>query len=83
VSRPHVGHALAADSLRIYANDAITLEIREDWCRGGGCAICVEVCAPESLAVDAREKAVVVNLDTCNECLRCEIMCPDFAITVR
>jgi len=70
-------------SLRTYANDAVAIEIKEDWCKGDGCEICVEVCAPKSLAVDARRKAVVVDIDTCSKCLRCEIMCPDFAITLR
>jgi NAD-dependent dihydropyrimidine dehydrogenase PreA subunit len=73
----------ATGSLRTYANDTVTLEIKEVWCKGDGCEICVEVCAPKSLAVDARGKAVVVDIDTCSKCLRCEIMCPDFAITIR
>ncbi len=83
MSKASAYHQAAADSLRIYANDVVTLEIKEDWCKGDGCEICVEVCAPKSLAVDARGKAVVVDIDTCSKCLRCEIMCPDFAISLR
>ena len=83
MSTRQAGRVLTVDSPRVYANDDVTIEIREEWCRGDGCGICVEVCAPESLAVDERGKAVVVDLDTCNRCIRCEIMCPDFSITVR
>jgi NAD-dependent dihydropyrimidine dehydrogenase PreA subunit len=83
VSKLQARARCAANSLRVYANRAVTIEIREDWCKGNGCEICLEVCAPDSLAVDARGKAVVVDIDTCNQCLRCEVMCPDFAITVR
>ena len=73
----------ADTSTRVYANDEVALEIREDLCKGLGCAICVEICAQGSLAMDDRDKAVVVNLDTCNRCMRCEYMCPDFAFKVR
>ena len=83
MSQPEAGQRAPAGSLKTYANDKVSLEIREDWCKGEGCEICVEVCAPKSLAVDARGKAVVVDIDTCSGCLRCEIMCPDFAISLQ
>jgi len=83
MNAPLTRHRAAAGALTTYANGTVTLEIREDWCKGEACAICVEVCAPKSLAVDARGKAVVVDIDTCSKCLRCEVMCPDFAITLQ
>jgi 2-oxoglutarate ferredoxin oxidoreductase subunit delta len=83
MSQPEAGGGAAAGWLKTYANDTVSIEIKEDWCKGEGCEICVVVCAPKSLAVDARGKAVVVDIDSCSKCLRCEIMCPDFAITLQ
>lgn len=46
-----------------------------------GCEICVDFCPTKVLAMQDMI-AVVVNIDVCNKCMRCEILCPDFAITV-
>ncbi|HJN61324.1 MAG TPA: 4Fe-4S binding protein [Alphaproteobacteria bacterium] len=83
MSEPGSARRAPVEALKTYANDKVTLAIREDWCKAEGCEICVEVCAPKSLAIDDRGKAVVVDLDSCSKCLRCEIMCPDFAITLQ
>lgn len=51
-----------------------------DWCKR--CGICVEFCPKQVLEYDAEEDRVVVaNPDACIHCGRCELRCPDFAIT--
>ncbi len=55
------------------------IEIREDWCKG--CRICVEFCKPGVLDMRGLV-AVVVDEAACTGCLQCELLCPDFAITV-
>ena len=66
----------------VYANDKVVVEVRHEWCKAG-CGICIEFCPRQSLALDNRGKAVVADLTSCNKCMRCEFLCPDFAITVR
>ncbi len=53
--------------------------IRESWCKG--CAICVDVCPKNVLAMN-HLKAAVVNLQNCIVCGRCEANCPDFCLEV-
>jgi 2-oxoglutarate ferredoxin oxidoreductase subunit delta len=56
------------------------VEIKPKWCKG--CAICVEFCPHEVLAMEGG-KAVVKNPEACNACGLCEVRCPDFAIVLR
>ena len=56
-----------------------TITIKKEWCKG--CAICVEFCPRNVLAMNGA-CAEVVNLEACTVCQLCEIRCPDFAITV-
>ena len=56
------------------------IEINTDWCKG--CAICVEFCPQDVLAIE-NGKAVVVDIANCNRCQLCDYRCPDFAITVK
>ncbi len=56
------------------------ININLEWCKG--CAICVEFCPTDVLAMD-NTKAVVVDLAACTRCQLCDHLCPDFAITVR
>ena len=62
------------------------IEVKEDWCKG--CNICIERCP-----VDALEESDKLNRrgvrppqlkkeNDCNCCRLCELICPDFAITV-
>ena len=52
------------------------------WCKG--CSICVEFCPKKVLALSQEgvPVAVVVNPQECTRCRLCEVLCPDFAITV-
>lgn len=67
-------------TLKVYATEKVTIKVLEDWCKG--CEICVEVCKKHCLAMDILGKVKVVNLETCNKCLLCDLLCPDFAITI-
>ena len=60
--------------------------VNEDWCKG--CGICIERCP-----VNALEESDKLNRrgirppklkkeNECNYCRLCELICPDFAITV-
>jgi 2-oxoglutarate ferredoxin oxidoreductase subunit delta len=62
------------------------IEVKEDWCKG--CNICIERCP-----VNALEESDKLNKrgvrppklkkdNECNFCRLCELICPDFAITV-
>ncbi|MBN2357493.1 4Fe-4S binding protein [candidate division KSB1 bacterium] len=57
----------------------VIIEINEAWCKG--CAICVELCPEDVLAME-KGKVKVVNLEACTACGFCELRCPDFAIVV-
>ena len=56
------------------------IEIDLERCKG--CAICVEFCPKDVLALE-NGVAIVVNIDACNRCQFCDHRCPDFAITVK
>jgi 2-oxoglutarate ferredoxin oxidoreductase subunit delta len=62
------------------------IEVKDDWCKG--CNICIDRCP-----VDALEESDKLNKkgirppklkekNECNFCRYCELICPDFAITV-
>ncbi|MFQ5961409.1 MAG: ferredoxin family protein [Candidatus Methylomirabilales bacterium] len=68
------------ETCHVHTTDKVTIKVLEEWCKG--CDICVEVCKKHCLAMDFRGKVKVVNLETCNRCLLCDLLCPDFAISV-
>jgi len=70
----------ARAATKSYVSTAVTIEINDAWCKG--CAICVEFCPRQVLKMNGRDKVEVVNLEDCSKCLRCEQLCPDFAIVV-
>ena len=62
------------------------IEVKDDWCKG--CNLCIDRCP-----VDALEESDKLNRrgirppklkekNECNYCRLCELICPDFAITV-
>lgn len=56
------------------------VRIFEVWCKG--CNICVTYCPKDVLAMSHHGKAYVANPERCIQCGLCELLCPDFAITV-
>jgi 2-oxoglutarate ferredoxin oxidoreductase subunit delta len=63
-----------------YVSASATIEINDAWCKG--CAICVEFCPKDVLVMNRMDKVEVQALQACTKCLRCEQLCPDFAIVV-
>jgi 2-oxoglutarate ferredoxin oxidoreductase subunit delta len=70
----------ARNATKSYVSAGVTIEINDAWCKG--CAICVEFCPKEVLRMTPQDKVEVINLEACTKCLRCEQLCPDFAIVV-
>jgi 2-oxoglutarate ferredoxin oxidoreductase subunit delta len=55
------------------------IRINVSWCKG--CGLCVEYC--NRGALEMRDGLpVVLQAERCTRCLMCEVICPDFAITV-
>ncbi len=63
-----------------YVSTGVTIEINDAWCKG--CGICVEFCPKDVLRMNPLDKVEVQALEVCTKCLRCEQLCPDFAIAV-
>ncbi len=55
------------------------IEIKKEWCKS--CGICVDACNRGVLEMKGEYPEIVIE-DKCNACGMCEVMCPDFAITV-
>jgi 2-oxoglutarate ferredoxin oxidoreductase subunit delta len=72
--------AAARMATKSYVSAGVTIEINDAWCKG--CAICVEFCPKDVLHMTSLDKVEVVHLEACTKCLRCEQLCPDFAIVV-
>jgi 2-oxoglutarate ferredoxin oxidoreductase subunit delta len=62
------------------------IEVLVDWCKG--CEICIQRCPVDALELsDELNKRGVYppklkEENECNYCRLCELLCPDFAITV-
>ncbi len=70
----------ARRATKSYVSASVTIEINDSWCKG--CAICVEFCPKDVLRMTSMDKVEVEVLEACTKCLRCEQLCPDFAIVV-
>jgi 2-oxoglutarate ferredoxin oxidoreductase subunit delta len=55
------------------------IKIKMSWCKG--CGLCVDYCSRGVLKMEG-VLPVIVNAEKCNQCLQCEVICPDFAIEV-
>jgi Pyruvate/2-oxoacid:ferredoxin oxidoreductase delta subunit len=64
----------------VYTTEKVTIKVLDGWCKG--CEICVAVCKKHCLTMDVLGTVKVVNLEACNKCLLCDVLCPDFAISV-
>jgi 2-oxoglutarate ferredoxin oxidoreductase subunit delta len=64
----------------------VEIDIIEERCKG--CKICIEVCQADVLDIAEEPNSsgynppFVKNVDGCNICGLCEMLCPDFAIKV-
>jgi len=62
------------------------IEVKDDWCKG--CNLCIERCPVDALEESDRlnKKGIrppqLKKENECNNCRLCELICPDFAITV-
>ena len=70
----------ARRATKSYVSVGVTIEINDNWCKG--CGICVEFCPKKVLQMTPMDKVEVAALQACTKCLRCEQLCPDFAIVV-
>jgi len=70
----------ARRATKSYVSAGVTIEINDSWCKG--CAICVEFCPKDVLQMTLMDKVEAKALEACTKCLRCEQLCPDFAIVV-
>lgn len=59
------------------------LAIEAAWCKGEDCSICVRACPEYCLGFEGAGAVRVVRANACTACGLCELLCPDFAITVR
>ncbi len=79
-SEPDAVKGTTVKPSRVYANEKVVIKVQEEWCKG--CEICVQVCQKKCLAMNGLGKVTVVNLEACNKCLLCDLLCPDFAIII-
>ena len=62
------------------------IEVKDDWCKG--CNICIDRCPVDALEESDRlnRKGIrppkLKEINECNFCRLCELLCPDLAITV-
>ena len=62
------------------------VRILSKFCKG--CALCVEFCPAEALAIDKKpnqfgvQQAYIVSGKRCTGCQRCVLICPDAAIEI-
>ena len=62
------------------------IEVKDDWCKG--CNICIDRCPADALEESDKlnrrgvRPPKLKDKNECNYCRLCELICPDFAITV-
>jgi len=56
------------------------VQFRYEWCKK--CGICIAFCPRKALGTGNRDYPVLADVAACTQCRLCELMCPDFAITV-
>ena len=64
----------------------IAITVDKKFCKG--CALCIENCPPDVLAISNERGSAgflvpeAVKPEACTRCKMCELICPDFAIVV-
>lgn len=62
------------------------IKIKEEYCKG--CGFCVEICPKNVLKQNNKTNSrgyvlpEIINIEECIGCKKCELICPDMAITV-
>ncbi len=54
--------------------------VYRDWCKA--CGVCIEFCPKRVLDASSNGIPVVAHPEQCISCDLCELLCPDFAITL-
>ncbi len=72
---------------KVYPKEKTTLTkkghkifIVKEFCKS--CGICINFCPTQTLGLGEDLKVEVLRPDNCIGCLVCELLCPDFAISV-
>lgn len=64
----------------------ISITVDKVFCKG--CSLCIESCPRDVLAISSERGSAgflvpeAVKAEACTKCLMCELVCPDFAISV-
>jgi 2-oxoglutarate ferredoxin oxidoreductase subunit delta len=64
----------------------MSIKILEDYCKG--CGYCIEICPVEIFKESKRLNVLgyplpeINNSDSCTQCKRCELICPEMAIFI-
>ena len=68
-----------AEKIESTENPKVKISIIPRYCKG--CEICVHLCPTKTLEMKGF-KVSVADIGGCNECMLCEMRCPDLAIEV-
>lgn len=63
------------------------IKLNQHWCKG--CGLCIEICPKNvydrevNVSAKGFREIIIKNPDACNQCMLCELLCPDLAITIQ